>query len=210
MASSSFLSSNFTNLLDIKACKRSQSSVFRPLCGISKHEVGRSLGSSQYLIRTTSFKTAPIHKGSNKDFAIRSSSPLEAGGLFPFWPPTDSSWTTWLVGLVATIPIIVQRLLTLTKEVETVAETAEKVADSVENVAEDVEKLAEDVAEKLPEGSQLKNFVVFVENAAKETAKDAQLAQDFLDKVEEVDQQVQSIITIGSKATVKAARNYQD
>lgn len=70
-----------------------------------------------------------------------------------------------------------------TEEVEIVAETVEKVADTVEDVAEDVEKLAEDVAENLPEGSKLKNVVSFVENAAKETAKDAQLAEDFLDKV---------------------------
>lgn len=63
------------------------------------------------------------------------------------------------------------------------AETVEKVADTVEHVAEDVEKLAEDFAEKLPEDSKLKTVANFVENAAKETAKDAQLAEDLLDKV---------------------------
>ncbi|CDP21533.1 unnamed protein product [Coffea canephora] len=214
MASSSVLYTNFfTSLLDIKSCKRSRSSIFQhPL---SKHEVPRSLpknGSLQYL--GTSLEIAPINRRSNKDFAVYCTPP-EAGGIFPFWPltenfwpPTEHSWT-WLLGLVALVPVAAQRLLTLTKEVETVAETVEKIAESVENVAEDVEKMAEDVAEKLPEGSKLKQVVAFVENAAKEMEKDAQLAQDLMDKVEEVDEQVESMLTNGSKGTVKAAANDQ-
>lgn len=197
MASLSSLSANFIDLPNIKACKRSQSSAFHPLCGTSK-PINESL---QYL--RTNFKTASINKRSKKqDFAIYSSPP-DTGGLFPFWPPTENSWTTWLVGLVAVVPLVIQRLLTLTKQVENTAETVEEVVDSVENVAEKVENLAEDVSEKLPEGSKLKNAVDFVENAAEETEKDAQLAEDLLDKVEEVDLQLESILNNGSKATVK-------
>lgn len=103
----------------------------------------------------------------------------------------------------------VQRLLMLTKGVEAGAEMVEKMAESVESVAENVEKMAEDLAEKLPEGSQLKGVVDFVENVAKETEKDAQLAEDFMDKVEEVDQEVESMLTNASKPTAKAATNHQ-
>ncbi|KAL3504795.1 hypothetical protein ACH5RR_034636 [Cinchona calisaya] len=216
MASSCFLYSNFTSLLDIKPCKRSQPFIFHPLChhhhrGISKHQVlGRSSLPKIGNLRTSLKTTAPTDRRSKKDHFAIYCSPETGGGLLPslpsFWPPTENSWISWLLGLVAIVPFVAQYLLTLTKEVETVAETIEKVADTVEHVAEDVEKLAEDVAEKLPEGSKLKNVANLVENVAKETAKDTQLAEDLLDKVEELDKKVESIITDGSKgANVKSS-----
>lgn len=67
--------------------------------------------------------------------------------------------------------------------VEAGAEAVEKVAETVERVAEDVEKMAEDVSQNLPEGGKLKQVVGAVINAAQETAKDAQLAEDLIDKV---------------------------
>ncbi|CAI9116228.1 OLC1v1017324C2 [Oldenlandia corymbosa var. corymbosa] len=121
----------------------------------------------------------------------------------------DKAWVNWIWGLVALVPLVIQRLLTLTKETEAAAETVEKVADTVEKVAEDVEKLAEDVSEKLPQGGKLKQVVDFVENVAKETAKDARSTEDLMNKVEEVDQQIESIITHGSKANVQESSKDQ-
>lgn len=46
-----------------------------------------------------------------------------------------------------------------------------------------MEKVADEVADRLPEGGKLQQAAMFVENIAKETTKDAQLAEEILDKV---------------------------
>ena len=63
-----------------------------------------------------------------------------------------------------------------------VAETVEEIADAVGKVAEEVDRAAEDLAESLPEGG-LKQVVSFVEDLAEETAKDAQMVEELMDKV---------------------------
>ncbi|KAK0577337.1 hypothetical protein LWI29_031506 [Acer saccharum] len=75
-------------------------------------------------------------------------------------------------------------------------ETAEHVAEIVEDVAEKVEKVAEEVADHLPQGGRLKDAVTLIENVAKETAKDANLADQFIEKVEDVEREVESFSVI--------------
>lgn len=70
-----------------------------------------------------------------------------------------------------------------TEEVETALDKAEEVVEMVEEVAEDVEKVADDIGDHLPEGTKLRKAASFVEDVAKETVKDANLAEDFIDKV---------------------------
>lgn len=69
------------------------------------------------------------------------------------------------------------------EEVEAVVETAEVATEVIEKVAEEVEKLAEEVANQFPEGGKVQNAATFVENIAKETIKDAHLAEDVIEKV---------------------------
>ncbi|XP_057974238.1 uncharacterized protein LOC131162099 [Malania oleifera] len=85
-------------------------------------------------------------------------------------------------------------LLKLTREIETAAEATEHVTEMVEKVAEEVEKVTEEVVDELPEGGKLKKAVAFVENVAKETAKDAHLAQDIIEKVEETAKEMDSFL----------------
>ncbi|KAJ0024095.1 hypothetical protein Pint_08395 [Pistacia integerrima] len=80
------------------------------------------------------------------------------------------------------------------KQVQTVVETVEDVAEFVEKVADGVEKVAEDVADDLPEGGKLKDVVIYVEKVAETAAKNARLVEEFIDKVEEVERQVKSLI----------------
>ena len=63
-------------------------------------------------------------------------------------------------------------------------ELADQVADIVEEVAEGVEKVADEVADHLPEGGKLKQVATFVENVARETAKDADIVDDVIEKVQ--------------------------
>lgn len=64
-----------------------------------------------------------------------------------------------------------------------VVESVENLAEIVEMVAEKVEEVADDIADKLPDGGKLKVAVRLVENVAKETAKDAHLVDQLMEKV---------------------------
>lgn len=66
------------------------------------------------------------------------------------------------------------------KVLETVVETFECVVEVVEKVAEEVEKLADEVADALPENGKLKEAVCWIEKVAKETAKDARIAEELI------------------------------
>lgn len=66
---------------------------------------------------------------------------------------------------------------------EIVVEDAEIIAEVVEKVAEEVVEIAELLTNKLPEGGKLKNAVDDIENVAKEIVKDANIAEDIINKV---------------------------
>ncbi|XP_010272973.1 PREDICTED: uncharacterized protein LOC104608631 [Nelumbo nucifera] len=111
----------------------------------------------------------------------------------------SNSWRNWIFGMLISIILPFWRnkwapLLTLKREVDTVVETIENVVNVVEVVAEEVENVADEIAKKLPEGGKLKEAVCAVEHIAKEAAKDAHLAEEFLEKVEEVEKDVEALI----------------
>ncbi|XAR62124.1 hypothetical protein NMG60_11016753 [Bertholletia excelsa] len=136
------------------------------------------------------------HENTNLDLIVRSS--VEPG--IPLPPdPSPGSWKSWLLGAVITIVLPFLRhkwgpLFKLTKEVETVVETADHVTEVIEKVAEEVEKVADEVADDLPEGTKLKEAMEFIEEKAKETAKKAHWAEELIDKVEEVEKEVESFV----------------
>ncbi|XP_075633149.1 uncharacterized protein LOC142605606 isoform X1 [Castanea sativa] len=105
----------------------------------------------------------------------------------------------WIIGLIASaiLPffgIKLGPLLKLKQEVDTVVETAEEVVEVVEKVAEEVDKVAEEISEHLPEGGKLRVAVKIIEKVAEKTAKDAQLVEDAIDKVEALEKDVESLI----------------
>ncbi|KAK4400522.1 hypothetical protein Sango_1158300 [Sesamum angolense] len=163
------------------------------------------------LQRSATRTSSSSYKGfRKKDFVIvRNATPEAAGDLLSsfsipgFSLPGDNPWITGIAGLLVTVPFLVQWLLTLTKEVDLAAETVEKIADTVGKVAEEVDKAAEEIAEALPEGG-LKKMVSFVEDLAEETTKDAQMVEDLMDKVEELDDKLDTILKQQSKGTDKA------
>lgn len=64
-----------------------------------------------------------------------------------------------------------------------VVDSVENVAEIVETVAEKVEEVADDIADQLPQDGKLHDAVRLVESIAKETAKDAHLVDDLIEKV---------------------------
>ncbi|GAB4844985.1 hypothetical protein Ancab_038378 [Ancistrocladus abbreviatus] len=114
-------------------------------------------------------------------------------------PPFGSCRKTWIAGVLMAVllPFLKSKwgpLFKLKEEVETAIEAAEHVVDGVEKVAEEVEKVADVVAEQLPEGGRLKQLATGIEDIAREVAKDAHTAEDAIDKVEDAEKELESII----------------
>ncbi|GER44185.1 plastid-targeted protein 2 [Striga asiatica] len=160
------------------------------------------------------FFPARIKKSLNMDLIVRKASPEVIGDAvasFPIpggipglsLPVGDNPWLAGVAGLLVVVPLMVQRLLTLTKQVDMAAQTVEKIADTVGKVAEEVDKAAENLAESLPEGS-LKKVVGIVEDLAEETVKDAQKVEDLMDKVEEMDDKLEEFLNKNFKGSDKA------
>lgn len=144
--------------------------------------------------------------GSKRDFVIRSADPetvaattdLMSTFSLPAVPgfslSADNPWWTAIAGLAVTVPFVLQRIMTVTKEVDVVAHTVEKIAKSVDKAAEEIE-------EALPEGG-LKKMVHMVEDLAEETIKDAQKVENIILKVEEIDEKLETLI---NKQQIKGA-----
>ncbi|MBA0720818.1 hypothetical protein Golax_008420, partial [Gossypium laxum] len=72
--------------------------------------------------------------------------------------------------------------LKLKNEADNMLEAAEQITDVVEDVAGKVEEIADQVGEQLPDGGKLRATLELVEDLAEETAKNAHLAGDLIDK----------------------------
>ncbi|XVF61554.1 hypothetical protein PTKIN_Ptkin08bG0139200 [Pterospermum kingtungense] len=108
---------------------------------------------------------------------------------------SSNSWKSWMLGMLLSAVLSFWRhkwgpLLAIKKKVDTVVESVECVVEVVEKVAEEVEKVADEVADALPENGKLKEAVCLIETVAKETAKDARIAEELIQKVEDVEKEV--------------------
>ncbi|XP_024027957.1 uncharacterized protein LOC21402729 [Morus notabilis] len=109
-----------------------------------------------------------------------------------------NSWQGWILGVVVTLilPLCSGKwgnFLTIKNKIDRVVETAEAVAEAVEHVAEKVEEIADDIGNKLPNG-KLKDALDVIETIAKETAKDAHNVDEFIEKVEEAEDKMESLL----------------
>ncbi|KAL2467864.1 uncharacterized protein Fot_51389 [Forsythia ovata] len=115
----------------------------------------------------------------------------------PSGPP--SNFLNWILGFAMTVvlPFFSHKwasLLKLKNEVENTVDTIEHFAGAVEKVAEDVEKVAEDIANDLPKGGKLRNMLDFVENVAEKVAEDAHQVEEFIDKVQEAEEKMETFV----------------
>ncbi|KAL4280466.1 hypothetical protein GQ457_03G033610 [Hibiscus cannabinus] len=126
---------------------------------------------------------------------------LESGHPpFPFnLLPAGSDWQLWALGTA--IPLILSfttskwgPLLKLKNDADKFLETAEHISDVVEEVAEKVEKIADEMGNQLPDGGKLRATLDLVEDLAEETAKNAHLAGDLIDKVQEMEDKLETFM----------------
>ncbi|KAL3619379.1 hypothetical protein CASFOL_036949 [Castilleja foliolosa] len=168
-----------------------------------------TIGNSLFLSKTTDHLQLQTKRGSIGGVVVLNASPeAAAGDLFSSLPiPTipglsENPWVAGIGGLLVVVPFMIQRLLTLSREVDVAAQTVENIADAVGKVAEQVDKAAEEIGEALPEGG-LKKMVDFVEDLAEETVKDAQKVEDLMDKVEEMTDKLEAVLEKQSKDDAK-------
>ncbi|XP_059637165.1 uncharacterized protein LOC132279250 isoform X4 [Cornus florida] len=90
------------------------------------------------------------------------------------------------------------------EEVENAVETADDVTEAMENIAEQVEKVADEIGDELPEGGRLQKAFAYVENKAKKAARDAHSVEQFIDKVEALEEEVDSFIDEANEITKEA------
>ncbi|KAJ6709549.1 PHAGE CAPSID SCAFFOLDING PROTEIN (GPO) SERINE PEPTIDASE [Salix koriyanagi] len=148
-----------------------------------KHK-SQSLGNQRLEIFSTSLKLL-YAKNTKMQMAVYSS--VGTGSAHPSAPSPCRKG--WILGVLLSVILPFCRnkwggLLLMKDKIEAVVELADQVADIVEEVAEGVEKVADEVADHLPEGGRLKQVATFVENVARETAKDADLIDDVIEKVQ--------------------------
>ncbi|KAF7143363.1 hypothetical protein RHSIM_Rhsim05G0103200 [Rhododendron simsii] len=105
--------------------------------------------------------------------------------------PIFPAWVKWLFGSVLSLLLPLWKfkwgsLLLLEENVEEVVEEVEIAAEAVEKVATTAEKVSAVVADKLPDNGQLKAAALAVEHISSVAATDAELAEDFIQKVEKL------------------------
>lgn len=187
-----------TNLSHPCSSNTSLTQVFNPLA-ISKNNNGG------LALTTISHRSGVLRKTNKNSRELVVHATAETGdllsGVIPFLPSGEDSWISWAVGLGVTVPLITTRLLAVTKQVSVAAEMVEKVAEVVEKVADDVRMAAVEFAAKLPEGGKLKDIVQSIKHLAEETEKDAQVVEDLMHKVEEVDEKLEAFL--GGQLTIK-------
>ncbi|MFS7913071.1 hypothetical protein Hanom_Chr02g00137381 [Helianthus anomalus] len=116
-------------------------------------------------------------------------------------PPSGSSgsWKNWVIGILMTVivPFFTTKggpIKLLIQGVDQIMDTAEHITEVVEAVADKVDKVVEELGDELPEGSEIKKTLDFIENIAERVERDAQTAGDFIDKVQEMEDKIEEIM----------------
>ncbi|KAK8354701.1 hypothetical protein V6Z11_A05G236800, partial [Gossypium hirsutum] len=153
------------------------------------------------ILRNSKFQ--PLGSGLRFQITVRHSytvfcnSSVEQGPVIPS-SPAPAPGKPWILGFLMSIILPFWRgnwrpLLKTQTEAETVIETVETVTDIVEKVAEQVEQVADKVGDSLPEG-KLKDALEIVEDMAEGTVNDARIVGEFIDKVDQVEEELESLI----------------
>ncbi|XP_061355526.1 uncharacterized protein LOC133300054 [Gastrolobium bilobum] len=182
----SWITLKFKSVLDVVHASRFQSSYggFKrnsPIMSTTRVESCYWLHPSMQFFSTNS--NTKINANGAKKVKVQPEAPASTIFTFPHW-------LRWVLGSVLSLVLpfwkYVEKLQRIEGEAEVVVEEVEKVAEVVQKVATVAEKVSEDVAEMLPQDGNLQKAALMVEHASKQVAHDAQLAEEFIHKVENV------------------------
>ncbi|OIT03086.1 PREDICTED: uncharacterized protein LOC109225247 [Nicotiana attenuata] len=128
-------------------------------------------------------------------------------------PPGKSPFFGWKWLLGFLIPLIlpsfrnkVSPLQLLKNNVKQAVETVEDMSEIVEEVAEKVDQIAEEIEEKLPGDSKLKEHLDSIENLAEGAVKYANQAQDIIQKIKDMDKEMDTLIYTNANQVDKVSQ----
>ncbi|KAI3513718.1 hypothetical protein L1887_21057 [Cichorium endivia] len=151
---------------------------------------GRNCRSLQYLSMSMNLQRATLVRQSNINPPPEP--PLPSGS-------PSGSLRNWIVGLVLTfiLPFFTHKWgswLLLKNQVDQKIEATEHVVKAVESAADKLDKVIDGITDDLPDGSKLKKALEFLDEIAEGVAKTAHVADDFINKVEETEDKLESLI----------------
>ncbi|XP_023762361.1 uncharacterized protein LOC111910770 [Lactuca sativa] len=122
-----------------------------------------------------------------------------AGTPSPPPTPPSGSWKNWAIGILMTVavPSVTTKggpIKLLLQKVDHIVDTAEHISDIVESVADKVDKVVEELEDDLPENSQIKKTLDYIEQVAERVEKDAHTAGDFIDKFQEMQEKIEDLM----------------
>ncbi|KAB1206823.1 hypothetical protein CJ030_MR7G008261 [Morella rubra] len=153
-------------------------------------------GSSEFQLFSTNSKTntkLESHATNHGKSNVHRPAPDRTKLIFPHW-------AKWVLGSVLTLSLpwwkqdYWRKLRMIEGETELVVEEVEGIAKVVEKVAIAAEKLSAEVADKLPENGKLKEAALFVEHVSQEAAHDAEIAEQFIHKVEAIKEDLEELV----------------
>ncbi|KAI3508820.1 hypothetical protein L1887_23837 [Cichorium endivia] len=138
-----------------------------------------------------------------RNFAVQSNITPPPGAPLPSGSP-PGSMKSWVLCIVLTfvLPFCTHKwgpLLQLKNKVDTVVQTAEHIIEAIEGVAGKVDKVIDDITDDLPENSKLRKQLEAVDELVEGVAKSAHIANDIIDKVEEAEEKLESLIISETK-----------
>ncbi|XP_076909639.1 uncharacterized protein LOC143566991 [Bidens hawaiensis] len=147
---------------------------------------------------TRSLRYDPMKIIPRRSFVVRSNVTPPPGVPLPSGSPSGSM-RNWIVGIVITfvLPFCTHKwgpLLVLKNRVDNVVDTAEYIMETIEAVAEKVDNVIDHITDDLPENSTLRKTMEAVDELVEGVAKSAHIANNIIDKVEEVEDKLESMI----------------
>ncbi|KAJ9545692.1 hypothetical protein OSB04_025399 [Centaurea solstitialis] len=161
-----------------------------------------------------SLRYDPMSTIARRNFVVRSNITPPPGVPLPAGSPSGSM-RNWIVGIVLTfvLPFITHKwgpLLVLKNKVDTMVNTAEYIMETIEDVAERVDKVIDNITDELPESSQLRKSMEAIDGLVEGLAKSAHIANDIIDKVEEVEDKLESLIAHEAKEKEEASKQVEE
>ncbi|PWA67976.1 hypothetical protein CTI12_AA313350 [Artemisia annua] len=204
MASTSFVTCGMNSLQKL-SCQRFDPLSCNSTITTTATAASRILSLSNSII--TSRRFAPVNtrflssgdrtSRSKMDFVVYSGD--QVVDLIPFGFHLPENWSAWMPGVVVAVvgSFFTHKLGPFGKikeELDKVEEAVDGVADRVVEIAEKMEEFVGDIADDLPEGSQLRQTLEKVEMVADTIGKDAQMVSDMVDKMDEMEAKLETIL----------------
>ncbi|KAM0949038.1 hypothetical protein DsansV1_C06g0066041 [Dioscorea sansibarensis] len=132
-----------------------------------------------------------VSRASNDGMEVMKNIVETAPSAVPLFLLNLPSWANWLWGALVLLALpFYGRIRRIQDQVE---ETIETVVDVVESVAEVTEKASSAVADALPDG-KIKDVVLEVEHIAQVVDKSAEAVEGFIDKIDEIEADMDSLV----------------